>query len=301
MASTRTLLEKLGGNLAESIGVRDTDQRPKLSPVPLARDAGRRPLRDVGRIDVEKVIPDPNQPRAEFTEEALDHLAHSIRDKGQLSPIRVRWSDEAGKWVIISGERRWRATLRAGLPTIDCHFHEGELSHSEVLEQQLIENLLREDLQPVEEARAFAALMEINGWNGKQLAEALRVPASKVSRSIALLRLPAELQDRVARREIPARSAYELSRVVDGKAQSTLADRAATGSMTHEDLARAARGRRGKPASNPRNARITLVCEGGWRVVVSAGRKGTYDEVEAALVEALEEVRARIGNNVQLF
>jgi ParB family chromosome partitioning protein len=301
MASTRTLLEKLGGNLAESIGVRDLDQRPKLSPVPLERDAGRRPLRNVGRIDIEKVIPDPNQPRAEFTEEAMERLAQSIREKGQLSPIRVRWSDDAGKWVIISGERRWRATRRAGLTTIDCNFHEGELSQPEVLEQQLIENLLREDLQPVEEARAFSALMGINGWNGKQLAEALRVPESKVSRSLALLRLPEELQDRVARGEIPARSAYELSKVDDAKARADLAERAATGSMTNEDLARAARGRKGRPAPKPRNTRITLVCEGGWRVVVSAGRKGTYDEVEMALVEALEEVRTRIGNNVQFF
>jgi ParB family chromosome partitioning protein len=269
--------------------------------VPPARDAGRRPLRDVGRIDIEKVIPDPNQPRAEFTEEALERLAQSIREKGQLSPIRVRWSEEAGKWVIISGERRWRATKRAGLTTIDCHFHEGELSQPEVLEQQLIENLLREDLQPVEEARAFSALMEINRWNGKQLAEALRVPESKVSRSLALLRLPEALQDRVARGEIAARSAYELSKVADGKARADLADRAASGSMTHEDLARAARGRKGKPAPKPRNTRVTLVCEGGWRVVVAAGRKGTYDEVEMALVEALEEVRTRMRNNVQLF
>jgi len=301
MATTRTLLEKLGGNLAESMGVRDLDHRPKLSPVPLDRDAGRRPLRNVGRVEIDKVIPDPDQPRAEFTEEALERLAQSIREKGQLSPIRVRWSDNSGKWVIISGERRWRATKRAGLPTIDCHFHEGELTRSEVLEQQLIENLLREDLQPVEEARAFSILMDINGWNGKQLAEALRIPASKVSRSLALLRLPEELQGRVARGEIPARSAYELSKVTDDHARTALADQAAAGSMTHDALARAARRRKGRPAPKPRNTRVALLAAGGWKVVVSAGRKGTYDEVELALLDALEEVRTRIRNNVQLF
>src|SRR6516164_4172446 len=165
MASTRTLLETIGGNLAESMGVREVDARPKLRPVPQDRDAGRRPLRNIGRVDIDRVVPDPDQPRAEFTEEAIERLAQSIREKGQLSPIRVRWSDTAGKWVIISGERRWRATKRAGLPTIDCHFHEAELARSEVLEQQLIENLLREDLQPVEEARAFATLMGLNGRN----------------------------------------------------------------------------------------------------------------------------------------
>lgn len=301
MASTRNLLERVGGNVAESIGARVVDQRPRLSPVPLDRDAGRRPLRTVGLIEIDKVIPDPKQPREEFTDEALERLAQSIREKGQLSPIRVRWSDEAGKWVIISGERRWRATRRAGLSTIDCHFHEGDLTQSEVLEQQLIENLLREDLRPVEEARAFSVLLDINGWNGKQLAEALRVPASKVSRALALLRLPEELQERVARGEIAARSAYELSRVDDDQARADLADQAAAGSMTHDALARAARSRKGRPAPKPKNTRVTLVSDGGWKVVVSACRKGTYDEVELALLDALEEVRTRIRNNVQLF
>jgi ParB family chromosome partitioning protein len=110
MASTRTLLETIGGNLAESMGVREVDARPKLSPVLQDRDAGRRPLRTIGRVDIDNVIPDPEQPRAEFTEEAIERLAHSIREKGQLSPIRVRWSEGLAKWVIISGERRWRAT-----------------------------------------------------------------------------------------------------------------------------------------------------------------------------------------------
>jgi ParB family chromosome partitioning protein len=153
----------------------------------------------------------------------------------------------------------------------------------------------------VEEARAFALLMNINGWNGKQLAEALRVPASKVSRALAVLKLPEELQGRVARGDIPARSAYELSKVADDGARAALADQAAAGSMTHDALARAARSRKGRPAQKPRNTRITLLAAGGWKVVVSSARKGTYDEVELALLEALEEVRTRIRNNVQLF
>ena len=113
------------------------------------------------------VIPDPEQPRVEFSEEAIERLAQSITRKGQLSAIRVRWSDEFSKWVIIAGERRWRATKRAGLPTIDCYFHENGISKSEVLEQQLIENCLREDLQPIEEAKAFSMLMDLNGWTGQ--------------------------------------------------------------------------------------------------------------------------------------
>src|ERR1700752_1439942 len=148
MKTTRRILDNIGANLEESMGVREHDLRPKLSPVPSVRDAGRRPLRNVGQVDINKIIPDPDQPRVEFSEDALERLAQSIRDKGQLAAIRVRWSDQMAKWIIISGERRYRATKRAGLPTIECYFHEGEISRSEVLEQQLIENLLREDLQP---------------------------------------------------------------------------------------------------------------------------------------------------------
>ena len=90
-----------------------------------------------------------------FQKRALIGWPKSIQEKGQLSPIRVRWSDEHQNWMIIAGERRWRATRRAGLPTIECYFHEGELAPSEILEQQLIENCLREDLRPIEEAKAF--------------------------------------------------------------------------------------------------------------------------------------------------
>ena len=301
MATTRRMLESIGGNMAESMGARERDLRPALSPVPLARDVGRSPIRDVGRVAIELVIPDPDQPRVEFTRDALDRLAQSIRDKGQLSPIRVRWSEDLGKWLIVSGERRWRATRLAGLPTIDCHFHEGDLSRSEVLEQQLIENLLREDLQPIEEARAFAALIELQGWSGRQLAESLRIPASKVTRSLALLKLPADMQESVARGEIAARSAYELSKVNDEEGRRSLAERAAAGAITSDGLARAARSRKGKAAPKARSSRLSFAVSGGWKVVVSAGNKGSYLEVEQALVEAIEEVRARIRNNVQLF
>src|SRR5262245_48331390 len=160
MATVRDILAQAGANLDESMGVRaGADPQPSLAPVPDPRDVGRRPLRNVGRVDIGQVVPDRDQPRAEFSEEGLERLAASIRESGQLAPIRVRWSGPLGKWVIIAGERRWRATRQAGLPTIDCVFVEGELSRGELLAQQLIENLLREDLRAVEEARAFRELL----------------------------------------------------------------------------------------------------------------------------------------------
>lgn len=301
MASTRETLASITGNLDESMGVREREVHPQLSPVPRTQDAGRIPLRNVGKLDVNKIMPDPDQPRLEFSEEAIDRLANSIREKGQLSAIRVRWSEQLSKWVIIAGERRWRATKRAGLPTIDCYFHEGKLTKSEVLEQQLIENCLREDLQPMEEANAFATLMQLNGWNARQLAETLRLSTSKVSRTLALLRLPSDVQQDVAAGKIPTRSAYELSRLKDQESQRRLACKAASGELTHDQAAKAVRQRRGKAAVKPRGIKQTFYGENGFEVTVSADQKGTYHDIEQALVIALEEVRLRISNNVQLF
>jgi ParB family chromosome partitioning protein len=305
MVTTRGILASIETHLMESMGSRPDSKTVSLCPTPLAKDVGRRPLPSFGTLQIDQVVSDPQQPRVEFAQEALTRLADSIREHGQLAPIRVRWSDELGKWVIIAGERRWRAAKLAGLPTIECYFQTDELSPSEVLEQQLIENLLREDLKPVEEARAYAALMELNGWNGKQVAETLRVPASQVSRALALLRLPDEIRQRVDAGEIAARAAYELSKLEDASQQRQLADRAASGNLTHEETARLVRRHRSKRRSKHREClRHTKLCfptEQGWQVIVSAPRKGSYEEIEQALEEALAEVRHRIRNNVQVF
>lgn len=301
MATTRSRLEDASAHLAESMGVRQGSAEPRLSPLPMNKDIGRRPLRNVGRVEIDKVIPDPDQPRLEFDAEALDRLAASIRDKGQLSAIRVRWSDAHQKWIIVAGERRWRASQQAGLSTIDCYFHEGEISRSEVLEQQLIENLLREDLKPVEQAKAFSALIELNCWTAKQVGEALRVPPSTVSRALALLKLPEDVQEQVDSGQIPARSAYELSKLSDDGARRELARQAAAGKLSHEQAAAAVRQRRGKPRAKMRGTRQVFLTEEGWKVTVSAGKKGSYHEIEQALDLALAEVRHRIENNVQLF
>lgn len=298
MASTRSTLEQAAANLDESIGVRSTFLRPQLSPIASPKDAGRTRLRNVGSIDIEQVVPDPHQPRVEFADESLERLAQSIREKGQLLPIHVRWSADVEKWTIISGERRWRATKAAGLTKIDCYFHEGELSQAEILEQQLVENLLREDLKPIEEASAFATLMELNDWNGKQVAESLHIAPSKVSRSLMLLDLPEDIQRQVNEGVIAARSAYELSKLRNDKARRQLAEKAADG-MTQKQTANAVRQRLGKSKAKPRKTKLTFDAADGWTVIVSANKKGSYHEVEQALRQVLDEVRHRIDNNEQ--
>lgn len=294
MASIGNILDRVSGNLDDSMGVRDTDLRPALSPVPDPKDVGRRPLRSVGRVDIGQVVPDPDQPRAEFSDDALDRLAASIRDHGQLAPIRVRWAASLGKWVIIAGERRWRATRRAGLTAIDCVFVDGELSRGELLSQQLIENLLREDLRPVEEAKAFRELIALNGWTGKQLADALRVPPSKVSRTLALLDLPDDLQGRVEAGDLPARAAYEISKLADDAQRRNMADAVQARGLTVEDTRDAVGRRRGRAAAKSRGTRQKLTAPGGIHVTVSAARLLSDAEIEAALVHAVESVRIRM-------
>ncbi len=300
MATMQNRLAGVGHLLNESLGVRTTDGRPRLSPVPDARDMGRRPLRGFGRVDIQQVIPDPKQPRTEFDIDAISSLAANLKAKGQLHPIHVRWSEEAERWVIVSGERRWRAAQHAGLATVDCFFHEQPLSNSQILELQLIENLMREDLRPVEEAKAFQSLMDLNNWNGKQLAEALQIPASKISRSLALLDLPAEYQHQVDTGQIAARTAYELSRLVNDDDRQELASQSADGKLTPALAAVAVRQKPIKRAAKAQSVRQTFFADNACQIVVTAPRESTYQHLEAALLQALEEVRLRIENNIRL-
>ena len=165
------------------------------------------------------MIPDPKQPRKHFDEEEIERLSADIAARGQLQPIRVRWSADHGKWLIIAGERRWRAVTKAGLSRITCMFIDREMSESEIRAEQLVENLLREDLNGMEEARSFATLMELNGWNATELSQQINVSKGKVSKALSLLKLPEELQSRIEGGEISPSTAYELAKVKDEKAQ----------------------------------------------------------------------------------
>jgi len=300
MASTRRALQEVTANVDESMGVRQFEVHSQYSPVPSAMDAGRIPLRKFGRVEVDRIMPDPKQPRTELDEDEIQRLASSIRSTGQLHPIRIRWEEEFAKWVIVTGERRWRATKTAGLSHIDCYFHDDEITPSEILEQQLVENLLRQDLSPLDEARGYAALMELNGWNGKQVAESLHVSRSKVSRALALLDLPQEVQAGIESGNVSRSTAYELSKLDNDAVQVELSRQSAE-PLTQRKATTAVRQRKGKPSSKPRGLRQTYFAENGLKVNVTAAHKGTYHEIEQALEEALDEVRLRIKNNVQMY
>ena len=302
MASTRNALEEVSLNVDESMGRRSSTRNTQLSPVSSPRDVGRRPLRTFGSVEVQRIIADPQQPRTDFDDKDIERLAQSIRTHGQLHPIRVQWDGGVEKWVIVTGERRWRATIAAGLPSIDCYFVDGEVTEGELREQQLVENLLRTDLKPLEEAKAYQSLMELNGWNGKQVAEALHVTTSRISRSLALLDLPPDIQLQVETGTLPKSSAYEISKLENSEQQAKLASQAASGELSHSQAVNQIKQRRGKKVAKPRSGiHQVFLSERGLKVTVTSKAKVNYHEVELALTEALEEVRHRINNNIKIF
>ena len=159
MSRAEKLQQRLAGNMNESLGVRlvtaELHDGSEKSIARVSPEDGRSRDRLAGHMEVDRIIPDPDQPRKSFPEESIAQLAASLKKAGQLQPIRVRWSDEHEKWVIISGERRWRAAIQAELKTIACLFVDRPLTESEIRQESLIENLLREDLKPIEAAEGY--------------------------------------------------------------------------------------------------------------------------------------------------
>lgn len=294
-------LREIDSHLSESMGVRSRSGTLEESGLNIdPKDVGRRPLPEVARIEMTQVIADPDQPRTEFSEEAIQRLADSIQERGQLSPILVRWSERHQKWVIIAGERRWRATQRAGLDVINCHCRLEDCSDSEILEQQLIENCLREDLSPVEEARAFRRLMQLNGWTGKQVAESLRVSPTQVSRALALLKLPEDLLREVEAGQLSSRAAYELSKLPTPAAQRKMALQIAQQSMTAAQASSAVRRQKGRKVHRRNAKKLTFQSESGFRLVIHPGHNANYAEIEEFVLDVLTEVRLRRDNNIQI-
>ena len=150
-------------------------------------DARLKPMSQMAEIAIGDIIPNPTQPRTQFDEEALDELADSIRQLGVIQPVTVKKAAD-GKYVIISGERRWRAAQRAGLTEVPVYLR--ELSDEDALTAALIENLQREDLNPLEEAQAIQSLRERLPYSQEELAQRLGKSRSAVANSLRLLQLP---------------------------------------------------------------------------------------------------------------
>jgi ParB family transcriptional regulator, chromosome partitioning protein len=298
MGKLEALRQAAGGNVTESAARRDAAVAvgPSFAALNPARMEGVARSKAALEIPLERIERDPSQPREEFDPEALGRLADSIRSRGLLQPIRVRWDDSRGSYVLIAGERRWRAAAMAGLATMTCVVVDGEMSAAELLAVQVTENLLREDLRPVERARAFRTLMDLNGWSGNQLAKELGISQSGVVQALALLELPGSIQADVDAGALAPSVAYEVAKLPDAEAQQQVAARIVAEGLNRGEAAAAvresARGRsKGRGASKARKATSrTLRTEDGYKVTVEH-RRGVDD---AGVIRALELVLGRL-------
>lgn len=179
------------------------------APAPSATEDGQ-----VRRLPVERLQPGRFQPRRVFDEDALESLAHSIRQHGIIEPLIVRRVDgEENKFEIIAGERRWRAAQRAALHEVPAIVREADDRNT--LELALIENLEREELTPIEEADAYRALIEQFGHTQEELAQRLARSRSHIANSLRLLTLPTSIKDLVNAGKLSAGHARTLVTAAD--------------------------------------------------------------------------------------
>ena len=208
-----------------------TSENPSEAPIDVFFPAGGSqdnlvsvPGARFGHLDVTAIRPNAKQPRSVFEPEAFEELVHSIKELGVLQPIVVRSiPGEAGQYELIMGERRLRASKQAGLAKIPAVIR--ETADENMLRDALLENLHRSDLNPLEEASAYQQLLEDFGITQDELANRIGRSRPKITNSIRLLKLPAEVQRKVAAGVLSAGHARALLAIDDSKRQLELANK----------------------------------------------------------------------------
>ena len=206
------------------------------------------PTRSVGVriVHIERIEPNPEQPRMVFEQDALDELAASIREHGVLQPILVRPLGP-NTYQIVAGERRWRASKQAGLATIPALIE--DIDDDTALEIAIIENLQREDLTPLDEAAMFDRMIHQHGYSIRKLADKLGKDKGYLENRLRLADAPPEIRELVSLRKDSLSHAYELMKVEDPKKRRRLAEQVARGELTLIKLRDKIEGRRSRPAA----------------------------------------------------
>ncbi|WP_085536986.1 ParB/RepB/Spo0J family partition protein [Massilibacteroides vaginae] len=179
----------------------------------------------ISEIELSKIQPNPEQPRTVFEEEALEELATSIRSLGVIQPITLR-EISPDKYMIISGERRYRASLKAGLTGIPAYIKTAD--DENVVEMALIENIQREDLNSIEIALAYQKLIDLYGLTQERLSERVGKKRATIANYLRLLKLPAEIQMGLKDKKIDMGHARALLPVENPKEQLKLYERILT-------------------------------------------------------------------------
>ncbi len=201
----------------------------------------------ISEVPVEKIVANPNQPRRDFDEESLAELSASIRELGIVQPITLRDQGD-GTFLIIAGERRWRASQMAGLATVPAYVR--TVNDENMMEMALIENIQREDLNSMEIALAYQNLMEQYNLTQERLSERVGKNRSTVTNYLRLLKLPATIQLALKRRELEMGHARALLSLDNPKQQLDLYEEIRSGGLSVRAVEQAVRdlrsGRHGK-------------------------------------------------------
>jgi ParB family chromosome partitioning protein len=282
---------------AASLGARPSAFPPGMDPSQAvgrpARLEGVRGDRSSAWVAVDRIERDPEQPREDFDEDGLARLAESLKTRGQLQPIRVRWDEGRGVYVVLAGERRWRAARMAGLAELQCVIHDAALTADERLALQLVENALRDDLKPVEQARAFKRLIEAKGWTMTELAAELGIHQTSVSRALALLDLPCTVQEQVEQGVLAPSTAAEIAKIDNLEEQQAVAEEAIATGLKRAEVAavvQAVRAKRAVPEARPDPITLDL---GDGMTVSLRWRKATGVTAIQLLKKALKVLQNR--------
>jgi len=213
----------------------------------------------VRELPVAEIEPNPEQPRTRFAEARLDELAASVRVHGVVQPVVVRRLPN-GRYGLIVGERRLRAAKRAGLESMPAIVRDVE--EAEALEIALVENLQREDLNPIDEAQGYEALMEMGGLSQAEVAERVGKDRSTVANALRLLDLDSEVQEMLSGGTLTAGHGRALLGLADGTGQRAMAERAVKDRLSVRQIEALVRGRkRRKKAPRRKRSEDPLVRE----------------------------------------
>ncbi|MBL4686728.1 MAG: ParB/RepB/Spo0J family partition protein [Nannocystaceae bacterium] len=205
---------------------------PAPTPAPAAAKGATADPSAVRTLPIEELTPGPDQPRKRFEEKALAQLAESIKANGIIQPIVVTPAPagSGARYFIVAGERRWRAAQRAALHDVPVAVRKTE--GAERLELALVENIQRADLNPIEEAQAFAQLVELRGYTQDTLADRVGKDRSTISNALRLLRLPEKVQSMVRDSELSMGHARALLGLAEDRDMTDVARRVVSGKLS---------------------------------------------------------------------
>ncbi|MHB1210356.1 MAG: ParB/RepB/Spo0J family partition protein [Acidimicrobiales bacterium] len=320
MAKLDELLKSAGSSITQAASFRPAPAAmPTMGAAARIGDPRRDGLdrsKDYWVIPIDRIDRDPGQPRDEHFDRDEDdpektdldftRLVESLRRDGLLQPITVVYSEEQGRFRVLIGERRFRAAKVLGWDKIAARIFDHASDPGDILAKQVIENVIRKDLKPIEQARAFRTLLTVNNWTLTQLGEAVGCSPGLISQTLKLLELSAPIRAKIEAGELDANSAYHVSKIADPVEQAEVAERIVSEGLTRDQAVEVVRqvkarepkakasgksrgGARSKPKARPVTSRVMKAGD-GYRITVER-KKGIEDQ---ALLEAFRRVVAEL-------